>query len=613
LNHNFLLNIKTSGLWSKIGVSKRSGIAVPLFSIYSEKSTGIGEFRDLKKIIDWCVYNGFSIIQLLPVNDTGYDFAPYNAVSSFALDPVYITLDSLSRIRTGKFKKKIEDLKKKYPLSESRVNYSIKSEKISLLKEIFYSVSFSNEKQLEQFKNDNGSWLRDYVLFKIIKEKCGNKNWEEWSDEYKNRNPEYLKLLERENPLEFNFHCWIQLQAFEQFKKVKEYANKKGVLLMGDIPFLVSRDSADVWANQNHFKLNLSSGAPPDMYFAKGQRWGMPPYNWQEIEKDSHKYIINRLKFAENFYSMFRIDHFVGLLRLWTISLDEPVENAGMIGKFDPEPESEWENNARKILDVFIGCTDMMPCAEDLGTVPPSSYKILEEYGIPGIDVQRWKKHWGMDYEFSLAEEYRLNSISTISTHDSSFFPVWWKYEAGSIDKLLFERLCGNLNISGDKYKYIFDTLFDNKKNNNERLFWRTEIRSVEYLLNILEKRWEEAHGIVLLYIESFGEKERLLKLFKPDNFNQNVLTVKFIKANLEKVSETNSIFSIQQIFEYFYLNEEFLNKNTDWDYRINSPGLINQSNWTLRLPFPVEELKKLKINSTIKEINKKTERTTEK
>jgi len=341
LDYNFLLNTRTSEQWSRTGTTRRSGIALSLFSVYSRKSTGIGEFRDLKKIIDWCVLNGFSIIQLLPLNDTGSDFAPYNAVSSFALDPMYITLGSLKGIRIGKFKEKINEIKDKYSLSEPTVNYSVKAEKLKLLKEIFSSASFSKNKYYEKFKSKNENWLREYALYKVIKDTTGNKNWEEWEYNYKIRNPEILKAFEEENTEDINFYYWVQWQAFEQFKTIKEYAEQSDVFLMGDIPFLISRDSADVWANQHYFKMNLVSGAPPDMYFAKGQRWGMPPYNWQEIEKDNYEYIISRLNFAANFYHMFRIDHFVGLLRLWTILLNEPLDNDGLIGKFDPENENE--------------------------------------------------------------------------------------------------------------------------------------------------------------------------------------------------------------------------------------------------------------------------------
>ena len=402
-----------------------------------------------------------------------------------------------------------------------------------------------------------------------------------------------------------NFYFWVQWQAYEQFKIIKGYAKEKGILILGDIPLLVSRDSADVWANQKYFNLDFSSGAPPDVYFANGQRWGMPTYNLYEIEKDGYEYFKRRLKYAENFYDMFRIDHFVGLLRVWTIRLDEPAESAGLNGKFEPESEHLWEDNAKKILDVIISCCDMLPCAEDLGTVPDVSFKILNEYGIPGIDIQRWKKHWGGDYEFVKPEEYRINSIASISTHDSSFFPVWWKFEAGTIDEVLFKRLCDRFNIPEEKYK----NLFNERENKYGRLLWKDEVNISEYLLNTLGKSWEEVYEIVKQYLESFEEKAKYLKYLGVENNLSESITPDIIRKNLEKINESKSIFSIQQIFEYLYLDGELLGNNSVWDYRINTPGLISESNWTLKMPFAAEELKKLEINSVIKEINTKTNR----
>ena len=197
MNYNFLLNTKTSKQWQKTGTGKRSGIAVPLFSIYSEKSTGIGEFRDLKKIIDWCVDTGFSIIQLLPLNDTGYDYAPYNAVSSFALDPIYLTLSKLKGVDKNKFKEKIENLKSGFPLKGNRVNYNIKEAKIKLLKRIYFSHAKKQSRKFEKFLNKNIYWLESYALYKVIKEISGGKEWKEWNEEFKNKNDEILKEIKR--------------------------------------------------------------------------------------------------------------------------------------------------------------------------------------------------------------------------------------------------------------------------------------------------------------------------------------------------------------------------------------------------------------------------------
>ena len=311
-----MLKTLTGEKWNRIGIQRRSGVAVPLFSVYSSRSIGIGEFRDIKYLIRWCKATGMSILQFLPMNDVGDDFAPYNAVSSFALEPMYIAINKLKNVNLAPFKKEIRKLKKMYTCGSNRINYKIKKEKLDLLWKIYNRSYVNRINKFEKFKTENLYWLRNYALYKVIKEKQSNKKWEEWEYTYKTKNEESLKEFEKSNLKRIIFIYWIQWQLFEQFKLVKDYAQKKGLLLIGDLPFLVARDSSDVWANQKYFKLHLCSGAPPDMYFAMGQRWGMPPYNWDEIEKDKYIYIIERLKYAENFYDMYRIDHFVGLFRV---------------------------------------------------------------------------------------------------------------------------------------------------------------------------------------------------------------------------------------------------------------------------------------------------------
>jgi 4-alpha-glucanotransferase len=209
---------------------------------------------------------------------------------------------------------------------------------------------------------------------------------------------------------------------------------------MGDLPFLVSRDSADVWSHQQYFKLELASGAPPDMLYAKGQRWGMPPYNWQAIEANKYDYLTEKLEFAENFYDLYRIDHVVGIFRVWTIPLSEPLEHSGISGSFDPAEEASWEDHGKKILSIMVKNANMLACAEDLGVVPACSYKILSELGIPGIDIQRWMRDWDKTYDFKKPDLYRYNSLATIATHDMSSLCAWWDFEAGTIDEELFMR-----------------------------------------------------------------------------------------------------------------------------------------------------------------------------
>src|SRR3989338_8518905 len=271
------LQAPTAAQWKRFGTSRRAGVATPLFSLYSSQSTGIGEIPDLPLLVDWCRKTGLSIIQLLPMNDVGFDFRPYDAQSTFALEPMYLDLNHLVGVKAAAFRNEIEDLRRSFPCGSQKVNYGIKAAKLKLLKEIFDKSKNQLPAAFGSFVEKNRYWLNDYVLFKAIKESKGQTGWESWPQELRDKNETALRRIENESKDVMHFHRWIQWQLFEQFAVVKQYANKKGVLLMGDLPFLVSRDSADVWAHQNYFKLELSAGAPPDLYFSEGQKWGMPP------------------------------------------------------------------------------------------------------------------------------------------------------------------------------------------------------------------------------------------------------------------------------------------------------------------------------------------------
>jgi 4-alpha-glucanotransferase len=322
----------------------------------------------LKLLADWCKKTGMSIIQLLPMNDTGDDFAPYNSVSSFALDPMYLSIYNLKNTDITKFEKDLLKLKKNFKRS-GRADYKIKKAKLNLLWNIFKAGMPDTDAELKNYISQNLYWLKDYALFKVIRESIPIPSWDQWNDSIKYRELDALQDIEINNYQEIQFYCWVQWQLYEQMKEAKQYAAERGVLIMGDLPFLVSKQSADVWAHQNYFRLDLSAGAPPDMYFALGQKWGMPPYNWDEIAKDEFNYIREKLKYAENFYDMYRIDHFVGLFRVWTTPADSDLDNASE-GSYLPGEEYLWEAQGRKIIDAMVNSYSMLPFAEDLGTVP---------------------------------------------------------------------------------------------------------------------------------------------------------------------------------------------------------------------------------------------------
>lgn len=609
-DYSHFLNTGTADKWNRIGLKRRAGVAAPLFSVYSKKSIGIGEIPDLKLLVKWCMKTGLSIIQLLPMNDVGFDFAPYNSVSSFALDPMYISINDLKDVNLNLFKKEVRDLKKLIPAGVDRVNYKIKNEKIKLLFKIFRISYIGRLKKFEEFKEKNNYWLRDYALFKVIKELQQNKSWENWDEKFRDRDASALEQVEKDFSERINFYYWIQWQLFEQFKAVKKYANERNVLIMGDLPFLVSRDSADVWSHGNYFKLDFSSGAPPDMYFAAGQRWGMPTYNREEMQKDDYKYIVEKLHYAENFYDMYRIDHFVGFFRLWSIAMDCPIEEGGMKGVYDPSDESLWEETGKKLLNVMVQNSTMMPCAEDLGTVPWCSPKTLWDYGITGMNVQRWVKDFHNTYEFINPEQYRINSVATLSTHDSSTIIDWWHNETGTIDEELFKQICENKGVTGDEFSAVIRKLFDEEKSKYGRLFWKNEVDNADKVIQALGLDYENCRDIINLYNESYNERIKFLNFLGIEhNGNDTKINNSFVRKTLEKVNESASVFSIQLLQEWLFLDESLFIKGEETSYRINFPGIVNDTNWSFVLPIGLEIILNLGVNSEIKKILQDTQR----
>jgi 4-alpha-glucanotransferase len=594
----YLSNTASKDKWEKIGMRKRSGILVPLFSIYSKKSVGIGELEDLKLLIDWAAKTGNSIVQLLPMNEVGAIFCPYDSVSSFAIEPAYISLKSVVYPKQKVLRDKIENIKKVFPAGNSHVDYRLKKEKVRLLWDIYFKQDFSVSREFRQFREENSYWINDFGLFMVLKDYHQGKPWYEWEEGYKNRDAARLTAFRQEYEREINFQIWVQWLAFKQFKDVKAHAVAKKVLIKGDLPILVSRDSADVWAHPEFFKLEFAAGAPPDMYCAKGQRWGMPPYNWQEILADDCRYLKEKLKYAENFYDILRIDHVVGLFRIWSIPYSEPLENRGLNGFFDPADKNKWGEHGRKILRIMLKHTDMLLCAEDLGTVPKDCPRILEDLGIPGNDIQRWVKDWKTRHDFLSPEEYRVLSVAMLSTHDTTNWPAWWENEAGTVDEALFIRKCAERGID---YHHVKEKLFDIALSRHGRVRWLTSVNSVDLLTTILGKRQEEIMDFIDMYKNSFQEKEKLWKHLKISGPMREKADNEILTAVVKITLESRAIFCIQLISDWLYLVGIF--KADAYQYRINNPGTISADNWSLVMPIPLEDLLKHKVNKNIRQM----------
>ncbi|MGV8962603.1 MAG: 4-alpha-glucanotransferase [Candidatus Saccharimonadaceae bacterium] len=320
---------------------KGKGVSIPLFSLKSENSSGIGEFLDLKIMVDWAVKTDQNMIQILPINDTNStatwkDSYPYNSISIFALNPIYI---SLSRY-TLRDKAKLIEFQNKSKVLNALVN--IDYEKVYTLKYAFFNELFVEQgnvviqsEEYINFYNKNKDWLFPYVWFCYLRDRYRTSNFKEW-DVYSIYRPDLLdRLIETDgqSKKETDFYAYVQFLAHQQMSEAKQYAHEKGVALKGDIPIGINSDSVDAWTDPNLFNMEMQAGAPPDDFSIEGQNWGFPTYNWKEMERDNFVWWKKRFRKMSDYFDAYRIDHILGFFRIWEM----PREHVqGLLGHFNP-------------------------------------------------------------------------------------------------------------------------------------------------------------------------------------------------------------------------------------------------------------------------------------
>jgi 4-alpha-glucanotransferase len=420
-----LLKTPAAPQWSQIGIRHHHGICLALFSLYSEKSCGIGEFYDLIPMIRWCKEINMDVIQLLPLNDTGLGTSPYSAISAFALNPVHLSLTELPNITLlPDYQEKLSKIQ--YWNRTERVKYHIIRElKYAILRDYFsrYFPHIADTPSYHSFLEQN-NWLQPYALFKALKEINFWKHWEEWPIPLKSPSANSYHELLSEHKQACDFHIFLQYLCYQQFETVKKFATENGVNLKGDIPILIDRDSADVWHNRHLFLLHLAAGAPPDRYTVEGQYWGFPVYDWEEHAKEGYSWWRERLQFASHFYHLYRIDHVVGFFRLWGIPVGKPAKE----GSFFPPHEEEWIPSGRKLMEMMLQSAPILPIGEDLGLVPTEVKECLYSLGICGTKMMRWERRWEGDGGFIPVNEYQVMTMATVSTHDTDTLQLWWRH-----------------------------------------------------------------------------------------------------------------------------------------------------------------------------------------
>ena len=335
--------IQTDNLYrNPAGSWKGSGVAVPVFSLRSEKSCGVGEFTDLQGLIDWADKIGLKMVQILPVNDTNAtgswtDSYPYGAISVFALHPQYLSLEAIDGFKKvvnqanyKKVQKRLNALPQedyeevmKFKLAQARLIFA--EQKENMLK----SADFKT------FLTENEHWLPAYAAFCYLRDKNKTADFNQWTS-YNKFSPASLKKLTNPKAKDFDeiaFWYFIQYHLDRQLAAAGDYARGKGIILKGDIPIGIYRYSADAWTQPDLYNMDGQSGAPPDPFSEIGQNWGFPTYNWEEMAKDGFQWWKNRFSQLSRYFDAFRIDHILGFFRIWQIPLEQ-VE--GSFGFFNP-------------------------------------------------------------------------------------------------------------------------------------------------------------------------------------------------------------------------------------------------------------------------------------
>lgn len=394
-----------------------SGILLPIFSLPSKY--GIGTFgREAYKFIDFLCSAGQSYWQIMPLGPTSYGDSPYSSFSVFAGNPYFIDLELL--VEEG-FISETDLINVDFGSNDEYIDYTkLFDNRYKILRKTYNNKGYACD--LTSFIKQN-QWALDYGLFMSLKYRNNQLPWYRWDEKLVKRDASTLIILNNELKDEINFWIFLQYLFFSQYFKLKEYANKSGISIIGDIPIYVAEDSVDVWAQSRLFMLNENNlpisvaGVPPDDFSQEGQLWGNPVYNWEYLKETEFEWWINRIAFSFKIYDVVRIDHFRGFDEFWAVPYGS--ENA-INGKWMPTYGKEmFQKVKEKLGNINI-------IAEDLGIITDSVTKLKNDSGFPGMKVLQFAFDGNPNNPY-LPINYEDNSVAYTGTHDNDTLKGWFE------------------------------------------------------------------------------------------------------------------------------------------------------------------------------------------
>ena len=402
---------------------RESGILLPVTSLPSPY--GIGCFsREAYEFIDQLKKAGQSYWQILPLGPTSYGDSPYQSFSTFAGNPYLISLEDL--IEEGVLTHE-ECAQADLKVQEDSIDYArLYEERYPLLRLAYERSDISKNPDFIWFCQENDWWLSDYALFMAVKARFEGKAWTEWAQDIRLRWGNALDYYRRELYFDIEFHKYLQFTFFRQWSRLKAYANRQGIRIIGDIPIYVAMDSADAWANPSLFQLDENNrplavaGCPPDGFSATGQLWGNPLYNWTYHQQTGYSWWISRLAHCYRLYDVVRIDHFRGFDEYFSIPADAADAT---LGHWEKGPGIQLFQAVRSAL----GEKEII--AEDLGYVTDSVRQLVKDSGYPGMKVLEFafdSRDSGCASDY-LPHNYPENSVVYTGTHDNETITGWYQ------------------------------------------------------------------------------------------------------------------------------------------------------------------------------------------
>lgn len=398
---------------------RSSGILMPIFSLASPG--GIGTFgKEGYRFVDFLKESKQRYWQILPLTPTGHGDSPYSSFAAFAGNPYFIDIETL-----------IEEellIKEEFELFDfgnnpHKVDYTkFYGKRLELLR-LAYN-RFSPDEEYDRFLAENAFWLNDYALFMAIKAINNDSDWHNWPQTLRRRDKDALSEIEKDLKDDINFYKFLQFKFFQQWFKLKEYANQNGIKIIGDIPIYVALDSCDVWANTEQFQLDEGympssvAGVPPDAFAEDGQLWGNPLYDWKRMKDDGYTWWVNRMKHALKLYDVVRIDHFRGFESYFSIPAKSTTAKDG---KWVKGPDMALFREFKKSIGE-----DLPIIAEDLGFLTPQVKKLLKNTGFPGMKVLQFAFDGDKNNDY-LPYNHPKNSVVYTGTHDNDTIIGWTK------------------------------------------------------------------------------------------------------------------------------------------------------------------------------------------